>query len=207
VSCPRPRVARWPAGSAPTSPALRSSTGIVASDLETNTTIWRWLAADEIKPWQHRSWIFPRGPAFALKAGRVLDLYARRWQGKPLGKRKFVISADEKTSIQARVRRHTTTPPAPGQPMRVEHEYRRGGALAYLAAFDVHRAKIFGRCGPTSGIEPFGRLVEQVMTTRPYASATRVLRVPRRFRTVGPLQWAVWNRRDGDTATQEAVLG
>jgi hypothetical protein len=55
--------------------------------------------------------------------------------------------------------------------MRVEHEYDRGGALAYLAAWDVGRAKVFGRCEPTSGIEPFGRLVEQVMTREPYASA------------------------------------
>jgi hypothetical protein len=146
--------------------------GIVASI--SGTTIWRWLAADAIKPWQHRSWIFPRDPDFAVKAGRVLDLYARRWNGKPLGKREFVISADEKTSIQARIRRHATTPPASGRSMRVEHEYRRGGALAYLAAWDVHRAKIFGRCEPSSGIEPFGRLVEQVMTTQPYASAKRV---------------------------------
>jgi hypothetical protein len=146
--------------------------GIVASI--SGTTIWWWLAADAIKPWQPRSWIFPRDPDFAVKAGRVLDLYARRWNGKPLGKREFVISADEKTSIQARIRPHATTPPTSGRPMRVEHEYRRGGALAYLAAWDVHRAKIFGRCEPSSGIEPFGRLVEQVMTTQPYASAKRV---------------------------------
>lgn len=146
--------------------------GIVASI--SGTTIWRWLAADAIKPWQHRSWIFPRDPRFAVKAGRVLDLYARRWDGKPLSGREFVISADEKTSVQARIRRHATTPPGPGRPMRVEHEYRRGGALAYLAAWDVHRAKIFGRCEAKSGIEPFGRLVEQVMTTQPYASAKRV---------------------------------
>ena len=58
--------------------------------------------------------------------------------------------------------------------MRVEHEYDRGGALAYLAAWDVHRAKVMGRCEKTTGIEPFGRLVEQVMTAEPYASARRV---------------------------------
>jgi hypothetical protein len=85
-----------------------------------------------------------------------------------------VISADEKTSIQARIHKHATTPPAPGQPMRVEHEYIRGGALAYLAAWDVHRAKVFGRCEDISGIAPFNRLVDQVMTTEPYPSARRV---------------------------------
>jgi transposase len=38
----------------------------------------------------------------------------------------------------------------------------------------VDRARLFGRTEPTTGIEPFGRLVEQVMTLEPYASARRV---------------------------------
>jgi hypothetical protein len=144
------------------------SRGIVA-DIS-GTTVWRWLSDDAIRPWARRSWIFPRGPDFKAKAGRVLDLYARTWDNRPLGKRDFVISSDEKTSIQARVRCHPTLAPAPGRTMRVEHEYDRGGALAYLAAWDVHRAKIMGRCEPTMGIEPFRRLVAPVMTTEPYAS-------------------------------------
>ena len=138
------------------------------------TTLWRWLSSDAIKPWQHRSWIFPRDPDFAAKAGRVLDLYARRFAAKPLWPNEYVISADEKTSIQARIRKHPTRLAAPGRPMRVEHEYTRGGALAYLAAWDVHRAKVFGRCESTSGIEPFNRLIDQVMAQEPYASARRV---------------------------------
>jgi hypothetical protein len=58
--------------------------------------------------------------------------------------------------------------------MRVEHEYERGGALAYPAAWEVHQAPLFGRCEPTTGIAPFGRLVTQVMAAEPYASARRV---------------------------------
>jgi hypothetical protein len=58
--------------------------------------------------------------------------------------------------------------------MRVNHEYERGGALAYLAAYDVHQARVFGRCAPATGIAPFMALVEQVMTSEPYASAKRV---------------------------------
>jgi len=138
------------------------------------TTLWRWLHADAIRPWQSRSWIFPRDPAFALKAGRVLDLYARQWEGAPLAPTEYVLSADEKTSIQGRIRCHATRPPQPGVPMRVEHEYVRGGALAYLAAWDVHRAKLFGRCEATTGKVPFDRLVAEVMAQEPYRSATRV---------------------------------
>src|SRR5437870_5344182 len=71
----------------------------------------------------------------------------------------YVISADEKkTSIQARQRRHASAPVSPGQSLRVEHEYCRQGAWAYLAAWDVHRARLFGRCEPRSGIAPFDRL-------------------------------------------------
>ena len=148
------------------------TTGLI--DQVSVSTIWRWLNEDALKPWRHRSWIFPRDPAFAAKAGVVLDLYARRFQGRRLEPGEFVISADEKTSIQARCRCHPTLPPAVARVMRVEHEYERGGALAYLAAWDVHQARLFGRCEPSTGIEPFGRLVTQVMTAEPYASARRV---------------------------------
>jgi DDE superfamily endonuclease len=138
------------------------------------STLWRWLDEDALKPWRHRSWIFPGDSDFAAKAAVVLDLYARRFQGRRLEPGEFVVSADEKTSIQARCRCHPTLPPGVARTMRVEHEYERGGALAYLAAWDVHQARLFGRCEPTTGIAPFGRLVDQVMSTAPYASAERV---------------------------------
>ncbi len=146
--------------------------GIVAAI--SDSTVWRWLNADAIRPWQHRCWIFPRDPQFVTKAGRVLDLYHRQWEGKALTDKDFVISADEKTSVQARKRIHATAPPQVGRPMRVEHEYERCGAWAYLAALDVHRAKLFGRCEARSGIAAFDRLVDDVMTQPPYRDARRV---------------------------------
>ncbi len=137
-------------------------------------TVRRILAGDAIKPWQYRSWISIRDPDFAVKAKRVLDLYQRTWEGRPLGDDEHVISSDEKTSIQARCRCHPTLPPGIARTMWVEHEYDRGGAVAYLAAYDVHRARLMGRCEPSTGIKPFQALVEQVMTQEPYASAKRV---------------------------------
>ena len=163
-------------------PLSRLSTADIAREAEragivatvSDKTVWRWLSEDAIRPWYHRSWIFPRDPDFAAKAGRILDLYAREWEGKPLEEDAFVISADEKTSIQARIRKHPSSPPRPGRTRRVEHEYDRGGAWAYIAALDVHRAKLFGRCEDTTGINPFHRLVEQVMAESPYHDASRV---------------------------------
>ena len=139
-----------------------------------SATVRRWLSEDPLKPWQYRSWIFITDPDFTAKAQRVLDLYDRKWQGKPLGRNDYVISADEKTSIQARCRCHPTLPPGVARAMRVNHDYDRGGAVAYLAGYDVHRAQVFGRSEPTTGIEPFGRLVAQVMGQEPYKSAERV---------------------------------
>jgi len=138
------------------------------------STIRRILAADALKHWQYQSWIFIRDPNFAVRATRVLDLYARTYDGVPLGADEYVISSDEKTSIQARCRCHPTLAPGAARMMRVNHEYDRGGALAYLAAYDVHQARVYSHCAATTGIVPFMTLAEHVMTQEPYASAKRV---------------------------------
>jgi transposase len=137
------------------------------------STVRHILHTDAIKPWQYEHWIFPRDPRFADKAGVVVDLYAGLWQGQPLRESDYILSADEKTSIQARIRCHPSLPPAPGRRRRVEPEYERGGALQYLAAWDVRRGYVFGRCEPTTGMAPFARLVAQVMEQEPYRSAGR----------------------------------
>jgi transposase len=139
-----------------------------------SSTIRRWLHGAAIKPWRYRSWIFTRDPDFAAKAARVLDLYARVVDGVPLGPNEYVISADEKSQLQALARRHPELAGAPGRTRRVEFEYSRGGTLCYLGAYDVHSARLFGRVAPKSGIVPFMELVNHVMSTEPYANARRV---------------------------------
>jgi len=162
-------LARW---SAPELARHAITEGICTSI--SSATVRRLLAEDALKPWQYQSWIFLRDPHFATKAEKVLDLYARIWEGQPLSANEFVISADEKPSIQARCRCHPTLPPGRSRMMRVNHDYHRRGALAYFAAYDVHHARVFGRCEDTTGIEAFTALVAQVMTTEPYASAKHV---------------------------------
>lgn len=138
------------------------------------STVRRWLHRAAIKPWQHRSWIFPRDPDFETKAARVLDLYARTWQGAELGPDDYVISADEKSQLQALHRRHPGRPAGPGHTRQVEFEYRRGGTLAYFAAYDVHHARVIGTIADKTGIAPFTDLVARVMSIEPYKSARRV---------------------------------
>src|SRR6202166_675528 len=103
------------------------SQGLVAEI--SGATLWRWLSSDALRPWKHRSWIFPRDPNFAATAGPILDLYQRVWAGAPLGADDYVICADEKTSIQARRRKQPTLPLAPNRPTYVEHELLPHGCL------------------------------------------------------------------------------
>ncbi len=148
------------------------SRGIVAQI--SGATIWRWLSEDAIRPWNRRSWIFPRDPQFREKAGRVLDLYQRIWAGEKLGPDDFVLCADEKTGLQIRRRIHPTRPPGPGRPLRVEHEYQRLGTAAYQVVWDMRRAGLFGHVVQRSTIVTFDALVAQVMRSEPYHSAQRV---------------------------------
>jgi hypothetical protein len=138
------------------------------------STTWRILHTDAIKPWQYEYWIYPRDPRFADKAEPIVDLYAGFWHNQPLGPNDYIINSDEKTSIQARIRCHPSQGPDPSHKRRLEFEYERGGALQYLAAWDVRRGYVMGRCEPSTGIDPFGRLVAQVMEQEPYCSADRV---------------------------------
>ncbi len=163
-------LSRWSGAELATEAVKR---GIVATTAA--VTIWRWLAEDAIRPWSYRSWIFPRDPNFAQKAGRILDLYEGRWEGELLEPGDMVVCCDEKPSIQARARIHRSEAAKPGRDGQlVEHEYTRKGALCYLAAWDVRRARLFDRCAPKDGIVPFDALIEEFMTQEPYSKAQRV---------------------------------
>src|SRR5207245_930627 len=124
---------RWP-GKGLFHPIYGNGTTWVRSVLGTpisRSTVWRILDTDAIKPWRYKYWIFPRDPHFVDKAGPILDLYAGRWQGQPLGPKDHILSADEKTSIQARRRCHPALPPAPSRAAYIENESERGGPLQY----------------------------------------------------------------------------
>jgi transposase len=163
-------LSRWTGPELAAELASRGLTGPVSA-----SSVLRILAEHPIKPWQYQSWIYPRDPDFAAKATVILDLYQGYYGGEPLRPGDRIISVDAKPSIQARRRCHQTSPPGPGRPVRVEHEYQRQGALALLAALDVHTGTVPAAATPaTTGIASFMNMMAQVMNAEPYHSAPRV---------------------------------
>ncbi|WP_302082540.1 IS630 family transposase [Salinibaculum rarum] len=125
------------------------------------STIAAWLKQAAIKPWTYASWVTPRDPQFEQKSAPVLDLYNGLWQGEELTEGDVIICADEKTGIQARSRRRT--PPGPGTPGHVEHQYERHGTCTYQAALLVGTGEILGQCVERNTRANFETLVEEVM--------------------------------------------
>jgi hypothetical protein len=138
-----------------------------------HSSLGRFLRQNALKPWRYRYWLFPRDPDFVNRACVILDLYAGFWEGQPLGPDEYVLSADEKT-IQVLSRRHPSLPVIPGYEQRVEFEYKRKGTVAYHAAWDVFRGRVFGRVAPNTCIATFSQLIDLVMTQSPYQTAGRV---------------------------------
>ena len=105
-------------------------------------TVRRVLRGVQIKPWQVHSWLsptVPRDAAFAAAIRDLADLYTR-----PLGSHEIVLCVDEKTSIQPRGRTSPTLPARAKEPVRVEHEYIRSGALQLFAAFNTRTGQVIG---------------------------------------------------------------
>lgn len=108
------------------------------------STVQRILASHKLKPWRTHMWLSPKTPRdaeFYARVQEIIDLYTR-----PLGPHEMVLCVDEKTSLQPRTRGQATKPAMPGNvPNRVEHEYKRCGALQLFAAFDTRSGKVYGR--------------------------------------------------------------
>jgi hypothetical protein len=138
------------------------------------STVWQILDRDALKPWQYRSWIFPRDPEFTHRAGVVLDLYGRVYQGQPLDRRDFIFSGDEKPGLLLRTRCHPTVAPTPGHAGLQEFEYRRHGTAVLLALLELGSGRVFHQTVKKNGIAPFQALLQQVLEQEPYRSARRL---------------------------------
>jgi hypothetical protein len=132
--------------------------GVVASI--SADTVRRILDNHQLKPWRHHLWLSPTVPRdadFAARVQEISDLYTRE-----LGPHEVVLCADEKTNLQPRPRKAPTKAAAPGQPVRVEHEYGRCGALNLFAAFDTRTGKVYGMTADRKRQEEFIAFLEML---------------------------------------------
>lgn len=115
--------------------------GIV--DAISTSSVQRILNSEKLKPWRVHHWLsakVPRDEHFRGLVRNVCDLYTRK-----LDAHERVLSLDEKTSLQPRTRTRGHRAARPGnQPVLVEHEYVRKGALQLFAAFDTRTGEVIG---------------------------------------------------------------
>lgn len=102
--------------------------------------IGRILRNEQLRPHRMKLWLHSPDPEFREKAARVCRLYV----SPPAGA--TVLCVDEKTQIQALRRRFPGRSPRPRRDGRYEFEYRRGGVLALLGAFNVATGEVFAQC-------------------------------------------------------------
>ena len=131
-------------------------------------SVERLLRSHRLKPWRVHYWLSaktPRDEAFRARVREIMDLYTR-----PLGLHERVLCLDEKTSIQPRPRVADTRPAQPDLiPVRLEHEYARGGALNLIAAFDTRSGAVLGVCRRRKRQAEFIELLDEIDRSTPTA--------------------------------------
>jgi hypothetical protein len=171
--------------------------GTPGQDSPGKTTVHHILKEAALRPWTVHHWKHALDPQFGPKAARILDLYHRQWEGNPLGPDDVVLSLDEKTCIQAFRRLQRTTPPEPGQPIRIQFEYERLGVVLYVAALDMATGKVMGDLVEANNKVSFLAFLEKLLGQEPCRSARRVFLVmdngsahdPRTFPAVVAARW------------------
>jgi len=133
-------------------------------------TVQRILAHQKLQPWRPHLWLAPHVPrdaAFAAQVQAIGALYTR-----PLGVWDMVLGVDEQTSLQPRTRTGPPLAAPPGQPVRVEHEYTRQGALHLFAGCDTRTGKVYATTAERKRqveclafLEPVDREIAQHITT------------------------------------------
>jgi transposase len=139
-------------------------------DAISDETVRRILRHHTLKPWRHHLWLSaqkPRDAAFARQVQELVDLYTR-----PLAPWEIVLSVDEKTNVQPRTRLAPTRPARRGRPVRVEHEYKRCGALNLFAAFDTRSGHVYAATAPRKRQVEFIAFLEQLDHEIPAAITT-----------------------------------
>ena len=128
-------------------------------------SVQRILACYRLKPWRSHYWLNAKGPRdeeFRRRTAEICELYTRE-----LEPYERVLCVDEKTSLQPRTRKFRTRAARPDAPVRVEHEYRRSGALQLFGAFDTRSGSVIGVYRRRKCQEDFIVLLEEIERQTP----------------------------------------
>jgi transposase len=126
------------------------------------STIGRWLKAERIRPWRYHAWQHIHDPqTFLQRARPVLQAYGQARALLRVGT--WLVSLDEKTSIQAREGEQLPRPARPGKPMLHEARYHRRGARHLFAGLSVADGKVYGTCRQRKCFVDFQTFVQQVI--------------------------------------------
>lgn len=138
------------------------STGMLAKEFDVaKATVHKVLVRNDLKPHQTRTFKISRDPKFAAKATDVVGLYLNPPENA------IVLSADEKTQIQALERTQPLLPLWPGRVERRTHDYRRNGVLSLYAALEVRTGRVTGKCTESHTAEDFIGFLDLVVRKYP----------------------------------------
>jgi hypothetical protein len=126
------------------------------------STIGRWLAAEQIRPWRYHSGQHIQNPeTFLVRARPVLHLYEHATSLLEQGI--WVVCVDEKTSIQARQAEQSPRPAIRKHPVYQSPRYHRRGAVHLMAALSVADGRIYGQCHPRKRFVDFRFFLETAL--------------------------------------------
>jgi len=126
------------------------------------SSVGRWLKAERLRPWRYHSWQHIHDPqTFLQRARPVLQAYAQAQVLLRAGT--WLVSLDEKTSIQAREGEQPPRPARPGKPMRHEARYHRRAARHLFAGLSVADGQVYGTCRERKCFVDFQAFLQQVI--------------------------------------------
>ncbi len=142
--------------------ATHWSTRTLAKELGvTQSMIHRVWKANGLKPHLIRTFKLSRDPHFEEKLIDVVGLYLNPPE------KALVISADEKSQIQALDRTQPSLPIIPGRCGTMTHDYKRNGTTTLFAAIDMTQGKVIASCMPRHRHQEWIKFLKQIDAETP----------------------------------------
>lgn len=124
--------------------------------------VWRILRKEGIQLRRHRSWCVSTDPEFSAKAADIVGLYLSPPQNA------FVLSVDEKPSIQALERKTGYVCTSSGKVVRgMKSTYKRHGTINLFAALNVATGEIKSMTTQTKKRPDFQAFMDELVTDIP----------------------------------------